>query len=61
MSSFPTDSKSQKNKYGLGSDQNTKKTIGPINFVKQCNMIELFVDIDRDLWIDDIILGLARG
>jgi len=27
----------------------------PIKFIKECNLIELFDDIDEDLWIDGTI------
>lgn len=34
-------------KDGLGSDKNTTQKLGPIKFIKECNLIELFDDIDR--------------
>ena len=55
MYSFPIDLGYQKNKNGLGSDQNTKQTMGPIKFIKECNMIKLSNDIDEELCNDDII------
>lgn len=39
----------------LGSDQSTKQKLGPIKFVKECNLLELLDDIDKDLWVDDTI------
>ena len=45
----------QKDKKGLSNDQNTKKSSNPITFVPECTMIELYDDIDEDLWIDDTI------
>ena len=55
MSSFPTTSRSHKIKNGLGSNQHTKEIIGPIKFIKECNLIELSDDIDEDLWLNDTI------
>jgi len=55
MPSFPNNSKVQMTKNRLGSDKNNKKALGPIKFVKECNLIKLSNDIDRDLWIDDTI------
>jgi len=49
MYSFLISSIVEKNKDGLGSDQNTKQIMGPIKFRKECNMVELSDDINRDL------------
>jgi len=29
--------------------------MGPIRFIKECHAIEIFDDIDEDLWLDDVI------
>ena len=52
---FPTTLGAQKTNNRLGSDQNTKQIMGPINFIKEYNLIELSNDIDEYLWIDDTI------
>lgn len=39
MSSFPTSREAKKTKNGLGTNQNTKHIMGPIKFVKECNVI----------------------
>jgi len=39
----------------MGSDVNSKQALGPIKFVKECNLIELSDDIGGDLWIDNTI------
>lgn len=39
----------------LGSDYNTKKKLGLVHFILECNLIELCDDIDKDSWIDDTI------
>lgn len=55
MYSFPIALGAQKTKNGLCSDQNIKQIMGPIKFIKECNLIELSNVIDEDLWIDHTI------
>lgn len=56
MPSFPDNSKTQMTKNGLVSDKTIKQALGPIKFVKECNLIKLYDDMDRDIWIYDTIL-----
>ena len=53
--SFLVNIGSQQDKKGLGSNWDTKKSLGPIKFILECTMIELCDDIDENLWIDDTI------
>lgn len=39
----------------MGSDKSTTQRLRLIKFVNECNLIELYDDIDRDIWIDDTI------
>jgi len=55
MPTFIDTSKAQITKIGLGSDGSVKQKWGPIKFVKECNLTELFDDIYEDLWIDDTL------
>lgn len=55
MPSFSGNLGTQKDKKGLRSNQDTKKSLGTIKFISECTMIELCNNNDEYLLIDDII------